>query len=109
LDDRHALPNIARGAFEIADAGRLQARQPSHCPRVLLLYGSLRQRSYSHFLTLEAARLLESFGAETRIFDPSGLPLPDGAPEDHPKVEELRGLSTWSEAQVWCSPECMAP
>lgn len=105
MDDWDAPPNIARAAFEIPDAERLQARQPSHSPRVLLLYGSLRQRSYSRFLTLEAARLLERFGAETRIFDPSGLPLPDDAPESHPKIEELRGLSAWSEAQVWCSPE----
>jgi arsenical resistance protein ArsH len=72
---------------------------------VLLLYGSLRVRSYSRFLTFEAARLLDAFGADTRIFDPSGLPLPDDASEGHPKVEELRGLSAWSEAQVWCSPE----
>jgi arsenic resistance protein ArsH len=105
LDDRHALPNIARAVFEIPDAARLQAGQPGHSPRVLLLYGSLRQRSYSRFLTLEAARLLEALGAETRIFNPSGLPLPDDAPEAHPKVQELRALSAWSEAQVWCSPE----
>jgi len=71
----------------------------------LLLYGSLRERSYSRFLTLEAARLLEAFGAETRIFDPTGLPLPDSVPQDHPKVQELRDLSIWSEGQVWCSPE----
>ncbi|WP_417670071.1 arsenical resistance protein ArsH [Roseibium sp.] len=77
----------------------------SHPPRVLLLYGSLRERSYSRFLTQEAARLLSRFGAETRIFDPSGLPLPDDADADHPKVRELRDLCTWSEAQVWCSPE----
>jgi arsenical resistance protein ArsH len=64
---------------------------------VLLLYGSLRARSYSRFLTFEAARLLEAFGADTRIFDPGGLPLPDDAPEGHLKVEELRGLSAWSE------------
>jgi arsenic resistance protein ArsH len=70
-----------------------------------MLYGSLRQRSYSRFLTLEAARLLESFGAEVKIFNPSGLPLPDDAPETHPKVRELRELSAWSEGQVWCSPE----
>jgi arsenical resistance protein ArsH len=105
LDDRHALPNIARAVFEIPDAARLQAGQPGHRPRVLLLYGSLRQRSYSRFLTLEAARLLEALGAETRIFDPSGLPLPDDAPDAHPRVQELRELSAWSEAQVWCSPE----
>ncbi len=70
-----------------------------------MLYGSLRQRSYSRFLTLEAARLLEAFGAEVKIFNPSGLPLPDDAPETHPKVQELRELSAWSEGQVWSSPE----
>ena len=91
MDDRHALPNIARAMFEIPDAARLRADQPGHRPRVLLLYGSLRPRSHSRFLTLEAARLLEALGAETRIFDPGGLPLPDDAPEDHAKVQELRG------------------
>lgn len=78
---------------------------PSHKPRILLLYGSLRERSFSRFLTQEAARLLEAFGAETRIFDPRDMPLPDGAPATHPKVEELRALAMWSEGQVWCSPE----
>ncbi len=77
----------------------------THAPRILLLYGSLRERSYSRLLTLEAERLLQHFGAETRVFDPTGLPLPDGAPADHPKVVELRALSVWSEGQVWCSPE----
>jgi arsenic resistance protein ArsH len=76
-----------------------------HRPRILLLYGSLRERSFSRFATIEAARLLETFGAETRIFNPSGLPLPDDAPAEHPKVQELRALSAWSEGQVWCSPE----
>lgn len=76
-----------------------------HAPRILLLYGSLRERSYSRFLTEEAARLLDHFGAETRIFDPHGLPLPDATAADHPKVQELRELSLWSEGQVWCSPE----
>jgi arsenic resistance protein ArsH len=70
-----------------------------------LLYGSLRPRSYSRFLAREAQRLLQAFGAETRIFDPSGLPLPDDAGSDHPKVAELRELCAWSEGQVWCSPE----
>jgi arsenic resistance protein ArsH len=65
----------------------------------------LRDRSYSRFLVEEAARLLEALGAETRIFNPSGLPLPDDADASHPKVQELRDLSAWSEAQVWCSPE----
>jgi arsenic resistance protein ArsH len=79
--------------------------QSTHPPRILLLYGSLRARSYSKLLTLEAARLLRAMGAETRIFDPAGLPLPDGEPESHPKVKELRELAMWSEGMVWCSPE----
>lgn len=77
----------------------------SHPPRFLLLYGSLRQRSYSRLLIEEAGRLLRSFGAETRIYDPRGLPQPDDASPDHPKVKELREASIWSEGQVWCSPE----
>ncbi|MCM3553465.1 NAD(P)H-dependent oxidoreductase, partial [Micrococcus luteus] len=83
----------------------LRAAPSKHPPRILLLFGSLRERSYSRFLTQEAARLLNAFGAETRIFDPVGLPLPDGAETDHPKVQELRDLSLWSEGQVWTSPE----
>jgi arsenic resistance protein ArsH len=75
-------------------------------PRILLLYGSLRERSYSRLAVEEAARLLRWFGCETRIFDPHDLPLPDQvAGDDHPAVEELRQLSLWSEGQVWCSPE----
>lgn len=75
-------------------------------PRILLLYGSLRDRSFSRLAVEEAARLLEYFGAETRIFDPSDLPLPDQVKgDDHPAVRELRDHSIWSEGQVWCSPE----
>lgn len=99
------LPNIMAEAQQPPDASRLFVPASNHKPRILLLYGSLRERSYSRFLTWEAARLLQNFGAETRIFDPSGLPLPDGAPTDHPKVKELRDLSLWSEGQVWTSPE----
>ncbi|AMS43318.1 MULTISPECIES: arsenical resistance protein ArsH [Aminobacter] len=99
------LPNIASNALDLPDRSKLSVELSTHKPRILLLYGSLRGRSYSRFLTQEAARLLEHFGAETRIFDPSGLPLPDGAPTDHPKVKELRELSLWSEGQVWTSPE----
>ncbi|MDH4867932.1 arsenical resistance protein ArsH [Bacillus cereus] len=93
-------------AFNTLDMAELlpQARA-THPPRILLLYGSLRERSYSRFLTQEAARLLEAMGAETRIFDPQGLPLPDGAAEDHPKVQELRHLMQWAEGMVWTSPE----
>ncbi|WP_394713516.1 arsenical resistance protein ArsH [uncultured Roseibium sp.] len=100
------LPNIDSEHFRAIDLQKLETSEDlSHPPRILLLYGSLRERSYSRFLTQEAARLLRTFGAETRIFDPSGLPLPDDTGPEHPKVQELRDLSAWSEAQVWCSPE----
>lgn len=100
------LPNVRTDALDLPDLQALGAVLRSrHKPRILLLYGSLRSRSYSRFLTFEAARLLERLGAETRIFDPSGLPLPDDAADTHPKVQELRGLVDWSEGQVWCSPE----
>ncbi|AEI04635.1 putative arsenate resistance protein (plasmid) [Afipia carboxidovorans OM5] len=99
------LPNIHDNAFAILDPELLHRPMPTHRPRILLLYGSLRERSFSRFATVEAARLLQTFGAETRIFDPSGLPLPDDATATHEKVEELRELSAWSEGQVWCSPE----
>ncbi|WP_112875564.1 arsenical resistance protein ArsH [Paracoccus endophyticus] len=99
------LPNLAADAFERPDPARLAAAMPTHPPRILLLYGSLRQRSYSRFVTLEAERLLRHFDCETRIYDPSGLPLPDDADPSHPKVQELRDLCLWSEGQVWTSPE----
>lgn len=100
------LPNVSAAHFDVPSLDRLVSRESlQHKPRILLLYGSLRERSYSRFLTQEAACLLEAFGAETRIFDPRDLPLPDGAPATHPKVEELRELAAWSEGQVWCSPE----
>jgi len=99
------LPNITPDCLRIPSLDRLRPKASTHPPRILLLYGSLRERSYSKLLTLEAERLLKHFGAETRIFDPLGLPLPDAAPADHPKVRELRELSEWSEGQVWCSPE----
>ena len=78
----------------------------NHAPRILLLYGSLRERSYSRLVVEESARLLQHFGCETRIFDPSDLPLPDQvAGDDHPAVHDLREHALWSEGQVWCSPE----
>jgi len=105
VTDLASLPNLSVEVFKQVDSAALQANPLPHKPRILLLYGSLRERSYSRFLTREAAHLLEVFGAETKIFNPSGLPLPDDAPADHPKVQELRDLSIWSEGQVWCSPE----
>jgi arsenical resistance protein ArsH len=99
-------PNLRDDLFEVPTLESLEPRQRlTHNPRFLLLYGSLRERSYSRFLTFEAARLLERMGGQVRIFDPTGLPLPDGAPASHPKVQELRELSLWSEGHVWCSPE----
>ena len=84
---------------------KLSVSAGAHPPRILMLYGSLRERSYSRLTTEEAARLLTAMGAEVKIFNPSGLPLPDDAPETHPKVAELRELVLWSEGMVWCSPE----
>jgi len=77
----------------------------SHPPRILILYGSLRPQSFSRKLALEAERILRHFGAETRVFDPHELPVLDSVPASHPKVQELRALSLWSEGQVWVSPE----
>ena len=100
------LPNIDAALFhQPAAADFSNAGRVTHAPRFLLLYGSLRERSYSRLLTQEAGRLLKAMGAETRIFDPRGLPLPDAEPETHPKVVELRELAQWSEGMVWCSPE----
>ncbi len=100
------LPNIDPALLHLPDLAKLGLPDgPAHKPRILLLYGSNRERSYSRLLVQEAARLLERFGAETRIFHPAGLPLPDDAPDSHPKVQELRDLMQWSEGQVWCSPE----
>ena len=100
------LPQLDVDSFEVPDAARLRSPQAStHAPRILLLYGSLRPRSFSRLVVEESARLLRAMGAETRVFHPSGLPLPDDAPETHPKVLDLRELATWAEGMVWCSPE----
>jgi arsenic resistance protein ArsH len=88
------LLNLDAASFQPMSAERLFPKErSSHAPRVLLLYGSLRERSYSRLLTEEAARLLQAMGAETRIYDPKDLPLPDAAPDNHPKVQELRELA----------------
>lgn len=100
------LPNVYADLFHRPTVADLTGiGRSTHPPRILLLYGSLRERSYSKLLALEAARLLDAMGAETRIFDPTDLPLPDGAPETHPKVQELRELAQWCEGMVWSSPE----
>lgn len=77
-----------------------------HAPKILILYGSLRAESYSKKLAHEAGRILVHMGAEVKFFDSEELPLFDnGKSVDHPKVQELRNLSIWSEGQVWSSPE----
>ena len=101
-----ALPNLDQSCFKIPQQQLLAPQQVStHAPRILMLYGSLRERSYSKLLTLEAARLLKAMGADVMVFDPLDLPQPDAAPDTHPKVKELRELAAWSEGMVWCSPE----
>ena len=103
-----ALPssNLDADCFHLPEPARLVAPISStHAPRILMLYGSLRERSYSKLLTLEAARLLAAMGAEVKVFDPQDLPQPDSVPDSHPKVQELRSLAAWSEGMVWCSPE----
>ena len=100
------LINLDEACLQLPQHDALRPLQVSeHSPRILMLYGSLRERSYSKLLTLEAARLLEAMGAEVRVFDPLNLPQPDAAPDTHPKVQELRDLAAWSEGMVWCSPE----
>ena len=99
------LPALDRDHSRFPDPARLSGPVSTHPPRILLLHGSLRERSYSRLLADEAERLLVAMGCETRRFDPTGLPLPDGAESSHPKVQELRALSIWSEGQIWSSPE----
>ncbi|HCB16225.1 MAG TPA: arsenical resistance protein ArsH [Alteromonas sp.] len=99
------LPNIDETQFDIPTFEKCQSTQDNHAPRILLLYGSLRKRSFSRLVVEECARLLAQMGAEVKIFNPQGLPQTDTEDENHPKVKELRELMMWSEGQVWCSPE----
>jgi arsenical resistance protein ArsH len=101
-----SFPALDASHFASPTHDQLVVKTPSkHRPRFLMLYGSVRERSYSRLLAYEAARLLIAMGGEVRIFDPRGLPLPDSVPETDPKVQELRGLAQWSEGMVWSSPE----
>ncbi len=96
-------PNVENDLLPAVDEATLFAgKKLSHKPRILLLYGSLREISYSRKCTEEAARILERLGAETKTFNPSGLPLPDDEDASHTKVQELRELAEWSEGMVWC-------
>lgn len=99
IDDDLPPHDVASTLASFARAGL------DHPPRVLVLYGSLREKSFSRLLAEEAARVLTRFGAEVRLFDPRGLPVFDRQSFDLPKVRELRELTIWSEAHVWVSPE----
>lgn len=99
------LPNIDLDILEIPSFEQIQAKALTHPPRILLLYGSNRERSFSRLAVMEAGRILEAFGAEVKIFHPKGLPLPEDAETTHPKVQELHELLAWAEGMVWCSPE----
>lgn len=100
------LPNIDPEHLHPIDVNALVGPdQPRHPPRILVLYGSLRERSYSRLVSEEAGRLLRWYGCEVRTFDPAGLPLADDADASHPKVQALRELAEWSEGMVWVSPE----
>ncbi|TCB51435.1 arsenical resistance protein ArsH [Acinetobacter sp. ANC 4779] len=100
-----SLPNIDLDLLPTPNFEQVQAKELSHPARILLLYGSNRERSYSRLAVLEAGRILEYFGAEVRIFHPKGLPLPEDAETSHAKVQELHALLAWAEGMVWCSPE----
>ena len=104
LEDMRLL-NIDESVLDTPSISKIEVNTATHKPRILLLYGSLRTRSFSRLAIEESARLLTAFGADTRIFDPRGLPQPDTEDDTHPKVKELRELMIWSEGQVWCSPE----
>lgn len=99
-------PQLDEASFRAPDLDALfPAERSTHAPRILLLYGSLRDVSYSRKVAEECARLLTKMGAEPRLFNPAGLPLVGDADETHPKVQELRDLVMWSEGMVWSSPE----
>lgn len=101
LADKDVLPSLNK---DLLDGDVVPGNQRP--PRILMLYGSLRERSYSRLATEEAARILQYLGAEVRIFDPCDLPLPDQVDRDnHVAVQELREHAIWSEGMVWCSPE----
>ena len=100
-------PNLREDCLLPVDPdGLVPPCRSAHPPRILMLYGSLRNRSYSRLAAEEGARILERLGAEVRFFNPSGLPLVDDVVDaSHPKVAALRDLVTWCEGMVWSSPE----
>ena len=103
--DNTSLPHIDESQLDIPSFEKCQGEAAAHAPRILLLYGSLRKRSFSRLVVEECARLLSRMGAAVEVFNPEGLPQTDTEDENHPKVQELRSLMMWSEGQVWCAPE----
>ena len=99
------LHNLDKARISLPSSSQFVRDYSTHKPRILLLYGSLRSRSFSRLVVEESARILEYLGAEVKIFNPDGLPQTDSEADSHPKVQELRDLVVWSEGQVWCSPE----
>ena len=106
-DISNDMPALDSAMISPIDLETLGANKDmTHPPRILLLYGSLRERSFSRFVAEEAARLIEMMGGEAKLYNPSGLPLPDDNTDaSHPKVAELRELASWAEGMVWVSPE----
>ncbi|KKM99594.1 hypothetical protein LCGC14_1146340 [marine sediment metagenome] len=105
MSEVNGLPNTNKAHSVVPLTSNFNVSFSEHKPKILLLYGSLRARSYSKLVIEESARLLTYFGAEVKIFNPEFLPQTDSEDESHPKVQELRDLMLWSEGQVWCSPE----
>lgn len=105
MSKKDAFPSLDQNLIVKPEHSQFSSQPASHKPKILLLYGSLRERSYSRLLVQECQRLLSMLGAEAKIFNPEGLPQTDTEDENHPKVKELRDLMLWSEGQVWCSPE----
>src|SRR5690606_13299366 len=106
LQNPTEFPALDEVLFEIPSVARLATHERSrHKPRFLMLYGSVRERSYSRLLTFEAARLLEAMGGEVKVFNPTGSPLPDDAPDTHPQVKERRELVRWAEGMVRTTPQ----
>ncbi len=86
LDGGEPMPGLRRELLQPPDLARLEpSSHAEHPPRILLLYGSLRERSYSRLLVEEADRLLRLMGVETRIFNPRQLPMANSTGPDHPK------------------------
>lgn len=105
MSEDNTLLNIDEAQLDVPTFDKCMSTSADHAPRILLLYGSLRKRSFSRLVVEECARLLSRMGAEVKVFNPEGLPQTDTEDESHPKVQELRELMMWSEGQVWCSPE----